>query len=248
LGVREEMFDHLRRKIESGEYSGRRRLPYVASLALEWETTEDVVRAVLEDLAAADLVFIYDGPHGWPHARVRPVCTSDRTLRLDRTERDAERGTFLTDAEMAGFAPRVGAPDVMFSEAGAWTAHVLNIPVGSEVTIRYRVYYADETPVQITQSYLPRELTRGTAIEEEDTGAGGLYARLEEAGHPLTRFTETVKVRRATAAEVGQLQLRPGVLLLAILRTAYSGHRPVEVNNIALDPNWYGLSYDLPVS
>jgi len=59
-------------------------------------------------------------------------------------------------------------------------AATLEIEPGTEVLVRDRIMFADDEPVQLATSYLPRDITRGTVIENEDTGPGGVYARLEE--------------------------------------------------------------------
>jgi GntR family transcriptional regulator len=85
--------------------------------------------------------------------------------------------------------------DVSFEEADRRIAELLDVPTATELTVRTRVIRADDVAVALAVSRLPRELTRGTAIEQVDTGPGGLYARLEEAGHALERFAEFVGCR-----------------------------------------------------
>ena len=41
-------------------------------------------------------------------------------------------------------------------------------------------------------SWLPLDLVEGTPIVEANPGPGGIYARLEDMGHHLERFTEDV--------------------------------------------------------
>jgi hypothetical protein len=67
---------------------------------------------------------------------------------------------------------------------------------------------------------LPRTLTRGTAIEEVNTGPGGAYARLEEAGHVIASFVEHVGARMPTPDEVTTLQLDEGTPVITVTRVA----------------------------
>ena len=53
-------------------------------------------------------------------------------------------------------------------------------------------------------------------IEQVDTGPGGIYARLEDAGHILARFTEEVGARMPTPEERRALQLATGVPVLTV--------------------------------
>jgi len=57
---------------------------------------------------------------------------------------------------------------------------------------------------------------------------GGIYARLEEAGHKLARFTEEVGARMPTPEERRALELPAGAPVLTVVRTAY------DTNDVAL--------------
>ena len=56
-----------------------------------------------------------------------------------------------------------------------------------------------------------------------------MYARLEEAGHTLTRFTEELSFRMPTPEEARGLYLGTGVPVVDLIRVAYAGDEPVEV-------------------
>ncbi len=104
---------------------------------------------------------------------------------------------------------------------------------------------ADGLVVQLAVSRLPRELTRGTAIEQVDTGPGGTYARLEEAGHRLASFTEHVGARMPTPDEASLLQLAEGVPVVTVTRVAYREDGvPAEMNDMVLAADRYQLSYE----
>ncbi len=68
---------------------------------------------------------------------------------------------------------------------------------------------------------LPLSIAEGTPIIEMNTGPGGIYARLEEAGHMLDHFVEEVTARMPTADERRRLELPDGVPVLVVVRTAY---------------------------
>ena len=87
--------------------------------------------------------------------------------------------------------------------------------------MRSRRYLADGRPIETAVSYIPLDLAEGTAITELDTGPGGIYARLEEAGHELAQFTEEVTARMPTADERRRLELGGGMPVLVVVRTAY---------------------------
>ncbi|MGW4398433.1 GntR family transcriptional regulator [Amycolatopsis nivea] len=138
---------------------------------------------------------------------------------------------------------------ISFEPADADTAAALGISEGAEVTVRERIMRANGLPVQLATSRLSREITQGTLIEKADTGKGGSYARLEEAGHPLEHFVETVSTRMPTPEEASMLQLENGTPILTVRRIAYSTEgKAVEVNDMRLSGDKYELSYEFPAS
>ncbi|WP_386430634.1 GntR family transcriptional regulator [Streptomyces polygonati] len=123
-------------------------------------------------------------------------------------------------------------------------ARVLELPAAAEVCVRSRRYVLDGKPVLAT-SYLSAELLAGTAITREDTGPGGVYARLAEIGHRPAHFREEVRSRMPSQDEAERLGLSPGTPVILIHRTAFTADgRAVELNEMTLDAAAYVLEYD----
>ena len=96
-------------------------------------------------------------------------------------------------------------------------------------------------------SYIPADLAKGTLIADPNPGPGGIYARLEEQGHTLARFTEEVSARMPTPEETRVLSLPPGVPVFRLIRTAYDlDGRAVEVCDTIMAADAYQLAYELP--
>jgi len=96
-------------------------------------------------------------------------------------------------------------------------------------------------------SYLPLHIADGTAITEVNTGPGGIYARLEEAGHELGHFVEEVTARMPTSDERRRLELADGVPVLVVVRTAFDiAGQPLEVCDTVKAAPAYVLEYDIP--
>jgi hypothetical protein len=87
--------------------------------------------------------------------------------------------------------------------------------------IRSRRYSLNGRPVETAVSYIPADLASGTPIAEPNPGPGGIYARLEDSGHVLERFTEEVAARMPTPDEARALALPPGVPVFRLVRTAF---------------------------
>jgi GntR family transcriptional regulator len=240
-GYREIAAD-LRHRIEAGEYPPGALLPTIAELTRSYGAARQTVRAAIASLAQNGLVD--------PVKRRGTVVLAPPTVqrlsrsRLAQSERRHGRGAFLSDAEVSGFMPSVTV-GVRTEPATSRIAQQLAIRPDDLVLVRDRVMHADGVPVQVAVSRFPKTLTEGTAVEREDTGPGGVYARLEEAGHKLTRFTESVRSRLPTPVEAEVLRLRDGQHVLAVTRVAFAGATPVEVNDMVLTADRYELVYEI---
>ena len=96
-------------------------------------------------------------------------------------------------------------------------------------------------------SYIPADLAEGTPISQPNPWPGGIYARLEDQGHPLERFAEEVCARMPTPDEATHLGLPPGVPVFRLVRTAYDlNGRAVEVCDTVMSGDAYVLAYELP--
>ncbi|MCA1674001.1 MAG: GntR family transcriptional regulator [Actinobacteria bacterium] len=233
----------LRTAIRSGEYRPGHQLPSGSALAKRYDVARPTVQRAIDLLRAEGLIVGHAGA-GW-FVREQPVAIRVASTRLRRSEREAGRGASVSDAAQGAWTV-TAETTVHFESACERTATELRIEPGDEITVRERVIHADGHPVQLSTSRLPRAITRGTAIERKNTGPGGTYARLEEAGRTLGRFEERVTARLATAEEVAALRLNPGSPVLAITRIAYeTSGDPVEINDMVLTGERYELIYDV---
>ncbi|MBL0886035.1 GntR family transcriptional regulator [Myceligenerans indicum] len=129
-------------------------------------------------------------------------------------------------------------------EPPADVAELLNQD-GAKVATRARTYLLDGKQVLAATSYLPADLVAGTRILDEDTGPGGIYARLADLGHGPAHFREDIVSRMPTKAEAERLQVAPGTPVFVVTRTAVTeAGDPVEVNVMTLDAGSYVLRYD----
>lgn len=235
--------DDLRTAIQTGEYRPGHQLPSTAALKQSYGVSNQTVQNALNVLRDEGL--IEGRPGAGVFVRARPTVKRLARNRLSRAERDAGRGAFMTDATAGGFEVDVQV-GIRFEPADHATAETLRIAEGDEVVVRERVMSADGVPVQLATSRLPRAITRGTRIEQTDTGSGGTHKRLEEAGHLLDHGTELVVGRPATANEAELLRLQPGAPVLEVVRVVTTTEGvPVEVNRMVLAGERYELVYEI---
>jgi GntR family transcriptional regulator len=238
-----QIADHLRAAIDAGQLGPGDRLPSEAELKEHYGVARMTARQAIQELRTEGRVVAEHG-RGVFVRQLPPVrrLASDR---FAREHREAGKAAFLAEAERSGFRPRVDQIEVTRGEAPAFVRERLQLE-GGLVLSRSRRYFADDRPVELAVSYLPLEIAEGTAIAESDTGPGGVYARLEEAGYTLERFVEEVTARMPTTEERSRLELQAGVPVIVVLRTAYdSAGRSVEVCDTVKAAPAFILEYEI---
>jgi GntR family transcriptional regulator len=86
-------------------------------------------------------------------------------------------------------------------------------------------------------------------MEREDPGPGGVYARIEEAGHRLAEFSEDVGARMPTPDERRRLGLPGGTPVLTVRRVAFDVEgRPVELTDTVKAAPSFVLNYRFPAT
>lgn len=235
--------DDLRRKIETGDLAPGARLDSERALASQYDVARTTIREALKILRNEGLVVPRQGS-GVYVSEYRQMIRLSRN-RLSRAERRRTGGTFKSDMAALGLEAQVET-EVILGEADAAVALALDVDEGTPVLARRRRMSGSGTPMQLATSYFPAELVRGTAIEQHNTGHGGVYARLEEMGHHLvTPFIERISVRAPTRAERDWFRFANGTGLLVLTRIACTSERPIEVNMILLRGDRYELEYEI---
>jgi GntR family transcriptional regulator len=238
-----QIADHLRSAIDAGRLGPGDRLPSEAELKQHYGVARMTARQAIQELRSEGRVVAEHGRGVF--VRQPPPVRRLASDRFAREHREAGKAAFLAEAEKGGFRAHVDQIEVARIEAPAAIRERLRID-DKLVLCRSRRYLADDRPVEVAVSYLPLSIAEGTAIAEIDTGPGGVYARLEDAGHTLDRFVEEVTARMPTAEERRRLELPVGVPVLVVVRTAYDiTGTPVEVCDTAKAAPAFVLEYDI---
>lgn len=233
----------LRDGIAAGDYQPGGMLPSENVLAREFDVSRETIRVALAALANEGLIVTEQGRGA--SVRDRSPLVRVASQRLARHTREANQGTHLAEAAQSG-QPADVTTHVRVEFASAEVAAALELPTGAEVLVRDRTLRLGGQPTQLAVSHYPRTLTRDTAIEQADTGPGGVLSRLEDAGHTIASHTERVTLHRATATESTALQVPVGSACLRIRRTTRSDTgRILEVVTMTLVDR-YELLYEIP--
>lgn len=179
--------------------------------------------------------------------RDRPPVRRLAHDRFARRHRERGRAAYLAELEAEGRVAEVEVLEVGRVKAPDDVAVWLQLAMAADVLVRRRRYLADGVPMELATSYVSWELAEGTQMTQRETGPGGIYARLEERGHRLKRFSEEVSARMPTVDEIRALRLQPGVPVIRVVRVAYDiGELPVEACDTVMAADRYVLSYELP--
>ena len=238
-----QIADQLRAVIEDGRLHEGDRLPSEAHLIDHYGVARMTVRSALQLLEAEGLT---RAEHGrGVYIRKKPPVRRLASDRFARRHRKEGKAAFLVESEQAGAIPDVDLIQVDETTVPPEIGERLNH--SGPVVVRSQRYSLDGTPVETATSYLPAEIAHGTPIADPNPGPGGIYARLEELGHTLERFTEEVTARMPTEAEARMLAMTPGVPVFRLVRTAFdTDGRAVEVCDTIMSADAYVLNYELP--
>ncbi|MGH3556300.1 MAG: GntR family transcriptional regulator [Mycobacterium sp.] len=235
----------LREAISSGRLPPGERLPSETELIEHFGVARMTVRQAVQELRSEGLVVAEHGRGVFvrPAPQIRRLA-SDRFARKYRTDGSASA---TAEADKSESSPQVDRIALSREKPNQLAAERLRVSIGEDVVVWSRRYLADGRPVETAVSYLPSAFADDAQIAESDMGPGGIYARLEESGRPLGRFTEEVSARMPTPEERRDLQVESGVPLLSVLRTAYDTNDvAVEVCTSVKVASAYVLEYEFP--
>lgn len=240
-----QIADHLREAIGAGELSPGEGLPSERVLMDRYGAARGTIRQAINLLKGEGLIAVEHGRGSF--VRSRPPVRRMAFDRFARRHREAGKAAYLAELEAEGRIPEVEMLELGKRNAPAEAAERLGIEPGDAVLVRRRRYLADGQPMEIATSYVPWQLAAGTPMTRQNPGPGGIYARIEEAGHTLARFTEEVRSRMPTPEETRRLRLSAGVPVFALVRTAYDlDGQAVEVCDTVMAADRYVLAYELP--
>jgi DNA-binding GntR family transcriptional regulator len=238
----QDIADSLRAAITRGDYPPGSVIPKETELMAQHKVGRETVRRAVAQLTAEGLV----EPVRRRGTIVRRRPARHRMTRARLVYRD-EIGYFFDQAAQ-GWRP-VRPPAISRGPVPFDIAAALGLAPGDEVIIRDRVMGDPDTghAAQLATSYIPAALAAQLPVlARPDTGPGGIYDRMEDAGHGPIRWQEAISAQAPTPAEARLLQLPAGVPLLRIVRSAASpAGRILEVNDTRMNAEEWEISYSI---
>ncbi|MEV8044812.1 UTRA domain-containing protein [Streptomyces griseoluteus] len=153
-------------------------------------------------------------------------------------------------AEAAAKGGRGSQRIVHAGEVGASeeVAGLLGVEVGQAVVVRRRVIELDGAACELTDSYYPVAIARGTRLAERRKIPGGAVALLAELGYRGVRVWEDVAAGMPSPEERDVLRLGAGEPVLRVSRvTLDEGGRAVQADLIVMPGHRQRLRYEVRV-
>lgn len=241
-----QIADDLADQIRAGVLGPGAPVPSESDLMGRYGVASGTVRKAVAELRTTQLIETHHGRGSF--VRSRPPVQRKSSDRFRRSHRKAGKAAYLAEAEQSGGKPSVAVLFIGPTDAPPEIAERLDVAPGAKVLARRRRYFRDGTPTEEATSYLPWDVVKD--IPEtfaENPGGGGIYARLEEHGHDLAEFSETVRARLATKDETAALALSPGSPVIHLVRNAMTkSGRVVEVCDTVMAADQFVLDYRFP--
>lgn len=239
--------DALRHRIETGELAPGARLPTLDELAETHRCSLAVIRKAVDLLRQQGLVLTTQGKGTF--VRHRPSARRHGIERYARNRWKSGKPILTAEAETQGHSAGQQLRELAEVPAPDSVAEALGISPGTTVWVRRRTTVINGRPNQLADSYYELDtVTAAPQLRQENTGPGGGFARLEDAGYSLAEIAEEWLARMPTGPETVALQLPPGTPVVELRRTTYdSTGTPVEVMLAVLAGDMTSFAYRFPI-
>ncbi|WP_055528193.1 GntR family transcriptional regulator, partial [Streptomyces graminilatus] len=231
----------------AGQLAPGDKLPSERNLAQQYGAARNTAREAIRLLAEEGLVTARHGSGVFVREPQRLLrFGSDR---YSRAHRETGLTPFRLEAQRQGKEARIDVVSITRARPPEDIAERLNVPAEDESVLhRENHYFADDEPVQIVSTYLRWDEAQDTPLTRPNTGKDGIYGRLEELGHVMTRVRDEITARMPTPAEAAALALPSGVPVIEVLHTSLDQEgSPFEVSRYVHRADRTGLLYELPV-
>jgi GntR family transcriptional regulator len=127
-------------------------------------------------------------------------------------------------------------------------AEALRVAVGVPVATRRRLILLDESPVEVADSYWPRDIAEGTALTSPGRIRGGAVTLLADLGWEPAEVAEVVTTRPPTQGEREALAIGTDEWVLVLTRVITNdAGRPYEATVMVAPGSIRQLNYSMKV-
>ncbi|WP_407552141.1 UTRA domain-containing protein [Streptomyces sp. Pv4-95] len=127
-------------------------------------------------------------------------------------------------------------------------AELLEVAEGENIVVRRRVMLLDDVPCELTDTYYPARIARGTRLAGTARIIGGAVSLLASLGHVGARVQEDVIARLPSAEECAALRTGMDQPVLQLTRVTLDGsERPIQVDRMAMPGHLQRLRYEIRI-
>ncbi|WP_406168644.1 GntR family transcriptional regulator [Streptomyces sp. NBC_00996] len=127
-------------------------------------------------------------------------------------------------------------------------AELLGVSGGETVVVRRRIIHLGDEPSELTDTYYPLAIARGTRLASTAKIRGGAVTLLAELGHAGARVQEDVVARMPTEDERGVLRTADDEPVLQLTRlTLDRDDRPIQVDRMVMPAHRQRLRYEIRI-
>ncbi|GGX13438.1 hypothetical protein GCM10010383_49360 [Streptomyces lomondensis] len=132
--------------------------------------------------------------------------------------------------------------------APAEVARLLGVPDGEPVVVRRRLILLDDEPNELTDTYYPTAIARGTPLAGTAKIRGGAVTLLAELGHVGVLVREDVTAALPEDEEQETLRLTPTDPVLRLTRlTLDADDEPIQVDRMVMSAQGQQLRYEIRI-
>jgi DNA-binding GntR family transcriptional regulator len=132
--------------------------------------------------------------------------------------------------------------------AAADVARLFGIPEGEPVVVRRRLILLDDEPNELTDTYYPLSIARGTGLAGTAKIRGGAVTLLARLGHVGVLVREDVTAGMPDEEEREALQTAEGEPVLRLTRlTLDRDDRPIQVDRMVMPALRQQLRYEIRI-
>ncbi|UUU23005.1 GntR family transcriptional regulator [Streptomyces sp. DSM 40750] len=134
-------------------------------------------------------------------------------------------------------------------EAPAEVARLFGLVEGESVVVRRRLILLDDEPNELTDTYYPVDIARGTRLAGTAKIPGGAVTLLAELGHVGALVREDVTADLPDDEERETLRTAPGEPVLRLTRvTLDRDDRPIQVDRMVMPALRQRLRYEIAIA
>ncbi|MEV4784401.1 UTRA domain-containing protein [Streptomyces tuirus] len=132
--------------------------------------------------------------------------------------------------------------------APAEVARLFDVADGEPVVVRRRVILLDDEPNELTDTYYPIAIARGTPLAGTAKIRGGAVTLLAMLGHAGARVREDVTAGLPDEQEQEALRLTPSAPVLRLTRLTLDGDdKPIQVDRMVMPAQRQQLRYEISI-